>query len=211
MAALRERVGCQKRHEPDRTIRVPSIHRNPFLLALGSNMSQDMSSNIALLSDAVDKIKQAGVVTLRRSRSFVTPAFPAGAGPDFANACLVVDTDLSPRALLDLLHGIEADMGRVRGRRWGQRVIDIDLLAAGDQVLPDRETVVRWMALAPDLQAQVAPEQLIVPHPRLHQRGFVLVPLAEVAPDWVHPLTGQSVWAMLQALDPAEIAQIRAI
>ncbi|MCW1932132.1 2-amino-4-hydroxy-6-hydroxymethyldihydropteridine diphosphokinase [Pararhodobacter zhoushanensis] len=186
-------------------------HRNPFLLALGSNMSHDMTSNTNLLNDAIDKIKRAGVVTLRRSRSFATPAFPAGAGPDFANACLLVESDLTPEALLALLHQIEAEMGRVRIKRWGQRVIDIDLLAAGGQVLPDRDTVEHWMALPPEHQARVAPEQLIVPHPRLHQRGFVLVPLAEVAPDWVHPLTGQSVRTMLEALDPAEIAEIRPI
>jgi 2-amino-4-hydroxy-6-hydroxymethyldihydropteridine diphosphokinase len=170
-----------------------------------------MTSNTNLLNDAIDKIKRAGVVTLRRSRSFATPAFPVGAGPDFANACLLVESDLTPEALLALLHQIEAEMGRVRIKRWGQRVIDIDLLAAGGQVLPDRNTVAHWMALPPEHQARVAPEQLIVPHPRLHQRGFVLVPLAEVAPDWVHPLTGQSVRTMLEALDPAEIAEIRPI
>ena len=174
-------------------------------------MSQEVTSNTALLSDAVDKIKQAGVLTLRRSRSFATPAFPPGSGPAFANACLLVESDLTPQALMALLHSIEAEMGRVRVKRWGQRVIDIDLLAAGAQILPNRDIVAQWMALPPEQQAQVAPDTLIVPHPRLHQRGFVLVPMAEVAPDWVHPLTGRSVRAMLEGLDPAEIAQIRPI
>jgi len=185
--------------------------RNRFLLALGSNASDDVASGALILSDALARIKAAGVALLGRSRFFATPAFPAGSGPDFANACVSVEAALTPEALLALLHGIEAEMGRVRLRRWGQRVIDLDLLAMGDALRPDRDTVAQWMALAPEDQLRLAPGGLILPHPRLHQRGFVLVPLAEVAPDWVHPLTGQSVAAMLAGLDPAEIAAIRPI
>ena len=100
-------------------------------------------------------------------------------------------------------------MGRVRTQRWGQRVIDLDLLAAGDRVLPDPATQRHWMDLPEDQQRRLAPDTLILPHPRLHQRAFVLVPLADVAPDWVHPVLGQSVAQMRDALDPAEVAQIR--
>ncbi len=188
-----------------------SVHRNMHLLALGSNATGESSSNAGLLAQAYDAIKAGLSGTLRSSRLFSTPAFPKGSGPDFVNACAVVESDLSPEAMLALCHRIEAEMGRVRTRRWGQRVIDIDLLAVGDQILPDRATVTHWMELPLEDQMRLAPEHLLLPHPRLHQRGFVLVPLADVAPDWVHPLTGQSVRAMLEALDPAEIAEIRPI
>ncbi|MFN4100638.1 MAG: 2-amino-4-hydroxy-6-hydroxymethyldihydropteridine diphosphokinase [Pararhodobacter sp.] len=190
---------------------LPSVHRNLHLLALGSNASGDESSNSLLLNQAIAAIKQERITTLRLSRFFCTPAFPAGAGPDFVNACLVARSELGPEGVLAAAHRVEQAMGRVRDRRWGQRVIDIDLLASGDAVLPDRGTVAQWMALPPADQQRLTPEGLILPHPRLHQRGFVLTPLCDVAPDWVHPLTGKSVRAMLDALDSAELAGIRPI
>ncbi|MCB1388032.1 MAG: 2-amino-4-hydroxy-6-hydroxymethyldihydropteridine diphosphokinase [Rhodobacteraceae bacterium] len=187
------------------------VHSNLHLVALGSNATEHSSSNAALLNQAVAQIKAEGVVTLRLSGYFVTPAFPAGSGPDYVNACAALDSDLSPQAMLSLLHRVEAAMGRVRRERWGQRVIDLDLLATGDTVLPDAATVRHWIDLPAEAQRRVAPDRLILPHPRLQDRAFVLVPLARIAPDWVHPLTGTSVSGMLAALDPAEIAAIRPI
>lgn len=168
-------------------------------------------ANSHLLGDAIARIKEAGITILSLSRSYRTAAFPPGAGPDFANACAVFESDAAAGSLLQVLHGIEAAMGRVRERRWGQRVIDLDLLAAGDSILPDRDTLAQWMDLPAQAQARLIPDRLILPHPRLHQRGFVLVPMADVAPDWVHPRLGLSVRQMLAALDPAEIAAIRPI
>lgn len=168
-------------------------------------------ANSRLLGDALARIKAAGITVSSVSRFYRTPAFPPGAGPDFANACAVVENDVAADSLLQVLHGIEAAMGRVRDRRWGQRVIDIDLLAAGACILPDRDTLAQWMDLPAEAQVRLAPDRLILPHPRLHQRGFVLVPMADVAPDWVHPRLGLSVRQMLAALDPAEIASIRPI
>lgn len=138
------------------------------------------------------------------SRFWRTPAHPAGSGPDYVNAAALVAAEAEPEAILALLHGIEAHLGRTRaGGRWAARGIDLDLLAVGSAVLPDAAMQDRWRSLAPAAQAQVAPEGLILPHPRLQDRGFVLLPLAEIAPGWVHPRTGQSVRAMLAALDPA--------
>lgn len=188
-----------------------TVHSNLHLVALGSNATEREHSNAELLKQAVAEIKAEGLATRRLSRLFSTPAFPAGAGPDFVNAALVVESPLPPEEVLAILHRVEASMGRVRRERWGQRVIDLDLLASGERVLPDEAALRDWMALPLEEQMRRAPDRLILPHPRMHERGFVLVPLADVAPDWVHPLTGQSVRAMLAALDPAEIAAIRPI
>ncbi len=145
------------------------------------------------------------------SRFFRTPAFPAGAGPDFVNAAFTVDWTGSADSLLDLLHGVEAEAGRTRTHRWEARVLDLDLLALGDQVHPDAPTQTNWRNMPLSEAATRAPEQLILPHPRLQERGFVLVPLADVAPDWRHPLTGDTVRAMLDRLPPAELQEIVAL
>lgn len=186
-------------------------HRNLHLVGLGSNATEYAYSNAALLKQAVGRIKAEGLVVERISRIFLTPAYPAGSGPGFANACLSLQSERTPFEVLTILHRIETAMGRVRTERWGQRVIDLDLLASGDRVLPDAATVRHWMELRPEDQRRMWPSELILPHPRLHQRAFVLVPLAEIAPDWVHPLTGERVDGMLAGLDAGEIASIRPI
>lgn len=145
------------------------------------------------------------------SRMWRTAAFPAGAGPDFANACALAEGPLTPREALDILHRIEADMGRQRTTRWAQRVIDIDLLAMGDAVLPDLATWSHWHDLPPEDQQRLAPEQLILPHPRLADRAFVLVPMAEIAGDWRHPVLDRTVSQMLAALDEAQTRAIMTI
>ncbi len=88
---------------------------------------------------------------------------------------------------------------------------DLDLLAAGDRIEPDVETVKRWIDLEPEQARTVTPENLILPHPRLHERSFVLVPLAEIAPDWVHPILNRSateLCADLRSEDRAAIVPI---
>ena len=82
--------------------------------------------------------------------------------------------------------------------------MDIDLLAVGESVLPDADTQDAWRTMAPEMQRREAPDGLILPHPRLQDRAFVLVPLADVAPDWVHPRTRLTVRQMLEALPLAD-------
>ena len=109
------------------------------------------------------------------------------------------------------LHTIESELGRVRKGRWGQRTIDLDLLAHGDRVCPDERTLRDWMGLPLDLQKNTAPDRLILPHPRMHERGFVLMPLADVAPHWVHPVLGQTVVQMLAGLPDTAVQDIAPI
>ena len=187
------------------------VSRNCFLLALGSNATEDPQSNVRILSDALERFNQAVLTIECVSGFWRTPAYPPGAGPDFANACAVVSGALEPAEVLAILHGIEADMGRIRVQRWGQRVIDLDLLAAGDLVAPDAATFRHWLDLPVDAQQTEAPTQLILPHPRMQDRAFVLVPLAEIAAQWRHPVLHQTVAQMLARLDPGETAAMQRI
>jgi len=140
------------------------------------------------------------------SRFWRSPAFPAGAGPDYVNACAVVSAPMPAEAVLEALHRIEARLGRRREKRWGARGIDLDLLACGGAIRPDPDTEASWRNLPLEEQMQRAPQTLILPHPRLADRAFVLIPLAEIAPMWRHPATGKAVSEMLAALGAAEKA-----
>jgi len=183
----------------------------PALIALGSNLNGDAGPPYAMLRQAVTEIGESIGIITAQSRIWQTPCFPAGTGPDYANAALCVATRLSASEILQRLHAIEAAHGRARDARWGSRTLDLDLLALGDLILPDAATHDHWRDL-PAVQQQLrAPDALVLPHPRLQDRAFVLVPLVEVAPDWVHPILHRSVGRMLADLPAADRAGIVAL
>jgi len=179
------------------------------LIALGGNVAREGRGVEATLADALAMLEGPDIHVAARSGWYRTPAYPAGSGPDFVNAAARLETGLDPRALLLRLHEVEAAMGRARSGRWEPRVCDLDLLAMGDETLPDTETVRRWMAMDLGTAQSVWPERLILPHPRMQERAFVLVPLADIAPGWRHPVLGRSVAEMVAALPEAERAAIR--
>ncbi|WP_299652410.1 2-amino-4-hydroxy-6-hydroxymethyldihydropteridine diphosphokinase [uncultured Tateyamaria sp.] len=183
-------------------------NRSNILVALGSNMSSDVGSPIETLQKATSELENLGAVIRGKSRFFRTPAVPSGSGPDFVNAALAIDAPWSAPETITRLHEIEAGLGRRRAGRWEQRIIDLDLLAHGDAIRPNVATVRTWMELPLDKQRDTAPGQLLLPHPRMHERAFVLVPLADVAPDWVHPITRRSVVEMRDALPPEDLSMI---
>lgn len=179
-----------------------------YLVALGANLSSPLGGPRATLEAAPARLAALGLACTARSPWYRTPAFPRGAGPDYVNGAVRIESALGPEAVLATLHAVEHELGRARDQRWGARACDLDLLAWDAMVLPDAVTVARWMRLGPAAQRRAAPARLILPHPRLHQRGFVLRPLADVAPDWVHPLLGADVRALLAALPVEALAGI---
>lgn len=180
------------------------------LVAFGANLPSGNLPPEKTIIAAVGALAAEGLTLCRLSRLYRTPCFPTGSGPDYVNAAaiLTLRQDLSAVQVLAALHRVEAQFGRERQLRWGRRTLDIDLLALGDSVLPDITTQSHWRELPPDMQRSDAPEHLVLPHPRLQDRAFVLVPLADVAPDWVHPVMRMSVKQMLAALSQADREQV---
>lgn len=182
--------------------------RHFSLICLGSNEFSTFGDPAETVQKAMFLIGELSTFPARCSRLYCTPAFPAGAGPDFVNAAMAINTQLSPAAMLDRLHVIEAQAGRERKQRWGQRTLDLDLIAMDNLICPDRESFQQWLTLDVEAQQAKAPDRLILPHPRLQDRSFVLVPLADVAPDWLHPVLGKTIRQMLAERPEAERATV---
>jgi 2-amino-4-hydroxy-6-hydroxymethyldihydropteridine diphosphokinase len=179
------------------------------LVALGSNQSSVAGGPSATVTRAMQMIENKGLRIQTTSRLYINPAFPAGSGTDYTNAVVVFESSLPCANILQILHEIEASLGRERSVRWGARTVDLDLLAVGDTVLPDVATQNHWRTLSLEEQMRQTPEQLILPHPRLQDRAFVLVPMAEVTPDWLHPILKKTVLQMLNDLPQQDRDDVR--
>ena len=178
------------------------------LVLLGSNVTYALEESSKLVRDALNCLSERGLRITSTSHYYSTACFPAGAGPDFINVAAQLMVDEPPESLLIKLHEVEDVFGRERPSRWAQRTLDIDLIAYDDLVMPDRETFQHWMNLPLEEQMKQAPDQLILPHPRVQDRAFALIPLSDVAPDWHHPVLGKSIKEMVEALSEDEKSEV---
>lgn len=177
------------------------LHKIPALaiLSIGSNLGGSHNSPAAALAYAVERLQAHNVQLVARSRNFKTRPLGAGLQPAFVNAALLVATSLSAPALLRIAKTIEREAGRRLSRRWGPRILDIDLIDMRGQILPNR----RYM---PGTGPKLTP--LALPHPRAHLRAFVLIPVQDVCPHWRHPRTGTPLSVMIARLRPADRAGV---
>lgn len=143
-----------------------------IVVALGGNLAGDFTSQEALLEAALAQFPQAGLPVLARSRWWRSAAWPDPEGNEYRNGVAIVEANGPANAVLEALFAIERAFGRKRGQPNAPRRLDLDLIAYGRQV-----------SHGPGL---------ILPHPRAHERLFVMGPLAEIAPDWRHPVNGQT-------------------
>jgi 2-amino-4-hydroxy-6-hydroxymethyldihydropteridine diphosphokinase len=154
-----------------------------ILIGLGANLPSSFGEPADTLRAALQRLCGEGVKLVRQSQFWHSKPVPDSDQPWFVNAVAAIETDLSPEALLALLHQIEAEFGRVRSVVNAPRLIDLDLLAYGRRI-----------------SAETAP---ILPHPRMDQRAFVLRPLADIAPTWRHPVSGLDLVTLIAGL-PAD-------
>jgi 2-amino-4-hydroxy-6-hydroxymethyldihydropteridine diphosphokinase len=170
-------MGLTKAIRPDRHDRVPV---SSYAIAIGSNRPHHRHGDPAgVVRAAMHALAEVGVVTARSRILRTAPLGPAGRS--FANAVAILETDLAPPALLASLKQLERRFGRRRGRRWGARVLDLDIIL--------------WSG------GTWAEGGLTVPHPEFRKRRFVLAPLGQVAPGLRDPLTGRTVRQLLHAVD----------
>jgi 2-amino-4-hydroxy-6-hydroxymethyldihydropteridine diphosphokinase len=140
------------------------------VIALGGNLAGTHGACEALLEAALARFPDHGLTVTARSGWWRSAAWPDAAAPEYRNGVVLVETALTPRATLGALQAIEREFGRVRGAANAPRTLDLDLIAHGRQVVDE-----------PGLH---------LPHPRAYERLFVMGPLAQIAPDWVHPVSG---------------------
>lgn len=156
-----------------------------ILISIGSNLPSAVDGPAETCTAALAEFERRGARVTARSPWYETAPIPASDQPWFVNGVARVETDLAPGALLACLHAIEAGFGRARTAPNAARPLDLDLLAYDSLVRTD-----------------TAP---LLPHPRMQDRAFVLLPLRDVAPEWTHPVSGLSVAALIAALPPGQL------
>ncbi len=150
-----------------------------ILIGIGSNLSGPWGSSLETVGRALNELGRDRLTLLKASRLLMSRPYGNVHQPAFVNAVAQIATHLPPDALLSRLHSIERAAGRRRSRRWGPRTLDLDLL---------------------DYHGLVREGRLTLPHPGIADRLFVLVPLAEIVPRWVHPLRHQTARQLMRRL-----------
>ena len=169
--------------------------RGKILVGLGANCPGVWGTSVGAIAQALGEIERAHITVVAVSPLYETAAVGNARQPAYVNAVALLDTPLSPEALLRVLKRIERQSGRRGGRPWGSRTLDIDVI--------DYKGLVRnWHGPEPDFRRAGA-RPLVLPHPLAHERPFVLRPLLDVAPDWRHPVLQRSAKELLHAMPKA--------
>ncbi|MDE2229407.1 MAG: 2-amino-4-hydroxy-6-hydroxymethyldihydropteridine diphosphokinase [Alphaproteobacteria bacterium] len=161
-----------------------------ILIALGANLPSEVGRPRATLEAAIASLAQEGGEIVARSRIYQSAPVPNSDQPNYLNAVVAIKTRLDPVSLLALLNRLEVRFGRQRGEPNAARPLDLDLIAY-DDVIRDAPPV--------------------LPHPRMHERAFVLLPMAEIAPGWRHPRLGLAIEELIRRLSAAERAGARPV
>lgn len=179
------------------------MNTNLTLIAIGSNLTHNQHQPDEIVHLAIARLF-ALFSPYKSSKIYQSEAVPAGSGPDFVNAVVAVWSSYSPEATLQMLHNIEAEFQRERPHRWAPRTLDLDLVAFGELILPNEMIWQKWAEL-PIERAQIdAPSELILPHPRAHQRAFVLKPILDIEENWVHPVIKKTARRLYENLPESD-------
>mgnify|MGYP001362958514 CR=1 FL=1 len=176
----------------------PNNHK--FLIALGSNISLGSARPLEIIKRAIVELSKSDIHVVSLSRFYETPAYPEGSGPNFINSVVKAEAKYSSQQLLQKLHEIEERFDRQRVSRWAARTLDLDLLAVNRQVLPSRKIFQQWFDLPLNEQKKKIPMELVLPHPRIQDRVFVLSPLLDIEPNWIHPILNKTVVQLYEEL-----------
>jgi 2-amino-4-hydroxy-6-hydroxymethyldihydropteridine diphosphokinase len=153
------------------------LHSQTSAIALGSNLGDSR----AILEAAIVMLAKTPGITVTSQSSWYRTAPVGPPQPDYLNGCVILEIQLTPHDLLQTLLSIEKQFGRERGESWGPRTLDLDILLFDNLIIN-----------TPTLK---------IPHPRMSERAFVLVPLAEIAPDWIEPTSGCAIAQLVQRVD----------
>ena len=159
-----------------------------YYIALGSNLKTANMTRLEILNKALEYFPMFSISLVKVSSFWESKSYPNKNQPNFINAVSEVQSVLNPYQTLCSLKKIETILGRKINSRWGSRVLDLDILAAGSIILPNLRIFNKWLKMPLQQQIQNQPNQLILPHPRIQDRLFVLKPLSEIDPDWMHPV-----------------------
>ncbi len=169
--------------------------KSQLLIGLGGNLPSKFGKPDVTIAKGIERLKQCGLEDLVQSHVYETWAMPISEQPNFINVTISATTHLSAVEVLNKFQQIETELGREVGERWSARTLDIDLIAYGNSILPNKEI---WRGVVNDPDPAAYLEEPVVPHPRMHKRAFVLAPLMDIAPNWLHPVLGKTVAELIQ-------------
>ena len=168
-----------------------------YYIALGSNLETKNMDRLEILNKALEYFPMFSISLVKVSSFWESKSYPNNNQPNFINAVSEVQSILNPYQTLCSLKKIEIILGRKVNCRWGSRVLDLDILAAGSLILPNLRIFNRWLKMPLQHQIQNQPNQLILPHPRIQDRLFVLKPLSEIDPSWIHPVLNKKPYELI--------------